>query len=170
MAGSLIRIGSATAGGSSATLSITGIDSTYNVYMVQVQNIVPASDDTIGWRITKGGAIQSDSNYDNVRQDMPTTASFQDNEAQNATGVTNADVESTGNGFFATFYLFNFANASEYSLGTFEHVAYVSTPQVFGGAGAFSHTVASASDGLSFYFNGGANIASGKLVLYGLKK
>ena len=60
--------------------------------------------------------------------------------------------------------------ALEKIFGTFEHVAYVSTPQVFGGAGAFSHTVASASDGLSFYFTNGANIASGELVLYGLKK
>ena len=170
MAGSLIKIGRVTAGGSSATLTITGIDSTYNVYMVHVKNIVPASDATIAWRITKGGSIQTDSNYDNARQDMPNTASFQDNEAQNATSVTNADIESTGDGFYANFYLFNFPNASEYSLGTFEHVAYVSTPQVFGGAGAFSHTVASASDGLSFYFTSGANIASGELVLYGLKK
>ncbi len=170
MAGSLVHIGSAVAGGSDATLTITGIDSTYNVYMVQVKNIVPASDDTIGWRVTKGGSIQSDSEYDNARQDMPTTASFQDNEAENADGVTNADIESTGDGFFATFYLFNFPNASEYSFGTFEHVAWVSSPQAFGGAGGFVHTVASASDGLSFYFTGGANISSGNLELYGLKK
>jgi len=170
MAGSLVHIGSAVASGSAATLPITGIDSTYNVYMVQVKNIVPASDDTIGWRVTKGGSIQSDSEYDNARQDMPTTASFQDNEAENADGVTNADIESTGDGFFATFYLFNFPNASEYSFGTFEHVAWVSSPQAFGGAGGFVHTVASASDGLSFYFTGGANISSGNLELYGLKK
>ena len=170
MAGSLVHIGSAVASGSAATLSITGIDSTYNVYMVQVKNIVPASDDTIGWRVTKSGSIQSDSEYDNARQDMPTTASFQDNEAQNADGVTNATIESTGDGFFATFYLFNFPNASEYSFGTFEHVAWVSTPQAFGGAGGFVHTVASASDGLSFYFTGGANVSSGNLELYGLKK
>ena len=62
MAGSLIKIGSVTAGGSSATLTITGIDSTYNVYMVHVKNIVPASDATIAWRITKSGSVQTDSN------------------------------------------------------------------------------------------------------------
>ena len=170
MAGSLVKIGSATAGGSDATLPITGIDSTYNVYMLVAKNIVPASDDTIGWRVTKGGSIQSDSEYDNARQDMPTHTSFQDNEAENADGVTNATIESTQDGFFATFYLFNFPNASEYSFGTFEHVAWVSTPQTFGGAGGFVHAVASASDGLSFYFTGGANISSGNLELYGLKK
>ena len=170
MAGSLIKIAETTVSSAVATVTLTGIDSTYNVYMVQVKNIVPASDDTIGWRITKGGSIQSDSEYDNARQDMPITAGFQDNEAQNADGVTNANIESTGDGFFATFYLFNFSNASEYSFGTFEHIAYVTTPQVFGGAGGFVHTVASASDGLSFYFTGGANVSSGNLELYGLKK
>ena len=39
MAGSLIKIGSVTAGGSSATLTITGIDSTYNVYMLSLIHI-----------------------------------------------------------------------------------------------------------------------------------
>lgn len=169
MAGSLVHIGSATAGGSSATLSITGIDTTYSVYMVQVRNLVPASDDTVGWRVTKSGSIQSGSDYDNARRDMPATATYQDNEAEDADGVTNADIESTGPGFFATFYLFNFPT-SEFSFGTFQHTAYVSTPQTFGGAGGFVHTVASASDGLSFYFTGGANISSGNLELYGLKK
>ena len=170
MAGSLVNIGSAVAGGSSATLTITGIDSTYNVYMLVVKNIVPASDDTIAWRVTKSGSVQSDSEYDNARRDMPTNAAQQDNTATNADGVTNATIESTGDGFFATFYLFNFPNSSEYSFGTFEHVAWVSTPQGFGGNGGFVHTVASASDGISFYFTGGANISSGNLELYGLKK
>ncbi len=168
--GSLIKIGTATASGSPSTLKITGIDTTYNVYMLVVKNLIPSSDDTIGWRVTKGGSIQSDSEYDNVRQDMPSAAGFQDNEEENATGVTNATVESTGDGFFATFYLFNFPNASEYSYGTFEHVTWVTTPQLFGGAGGFSHTVASASDGLSFYFTGGATFSSGEIVLYGLNK
>ena len=171
MAGSLIKIGNSVASGTPSVLTITGIDTTYDVYLVQVKGIIPSSDDTIAWRITKGGSIQTDSEYDNARKDMPTTASFQDNEAQNATSVTNAHIESTGNGFFATFYLFNFNNSSEYSYGTFEHVAWVSTPQAFGGAGGFVHTVASASDGLSFFFTGGATINNGaELVLYGLKK
>ena len=170
MAGSLVKIGTVTASGSPSVLTITGIDSTYNVHVLHVKDLVPSSDDTIGWRITKSGTVQTDSEYDNARKDMPTNASFQDNEAQNASSVTNADIESTGSGFFATFHLFNFANASEHSFGTHEHVAWVSTPQAFGGAGGFAHTVESASDGISFYFTGGATFSSGELVLYGLKK
>ena len=100
MAGSLIEIDREVASSTPSVLTVTGIDTTYNVYLVQVKGIVPSSDDTIAWRITKGGSIQTDSEYDNARKDMPATASFQDNEAQNATSVTNADIESTGNGFF----------------------------------------------------------------------
>ena len=170
MAGSLVHIGSAVASGSAATLSITGIDSTYNVYMVQVKNIVPASDDTIGWRITKGGSIQSDSEYDNARQDMPITAGFQDNEAQNADGVTNANIESTGDGFFATFYLFNFSNASEYSFATFEAATSDTTIDFRGNQGGGVHTVASASDGINVFLSTGGNIDSGEFKLYGLRK
>ena len=171
MAGSLIKINEQVASSTPSVLTVTGIDTTYNVYLVQVRGIVPSSDDTIAWRITKGGSIQTDSEYDNARKDMPTTASFQDNEAQNATSVTNADIESTGNGFFANFYLFNFANTGEFSFATFETASFVTTPQLFGGNGGFVHTVASASDGLSFFFTGGATIKNGaELVLYGLKK
>ena len=36
MAGSLVHIGSQVAGGSDATFTITCIDSTYDVYLVQV--------------------------------------------------------------------------------------------------------------------------------------
>ena len=103
MAGSLIKVNTATVSGTPSTLKVTGIDSTYDVYVLVAKNLIPSSDDTIGWRVTKGESIQSDSEYDNARQDMPSAASYQDNEAQNADGVTNAYIESTGNGFFATF-------------------------------------------------------------------
>ena len=82
MAGSLIKINEQVASSTPSVLTVTGIDTTYNVYLVQVKGIIPSSDDTIAWRITKGGSIQTDSEYDNARKDMPTTASFQDNEAQ----------------------------------------------------------------------------------------
>tara|TARA_R110002020_G_scaffold46300_1_gene131822 strand:- start:150 stop:665 length:516 start_codon:yes stop_codon:yes gene_type:complete len=171
MAGSLIKVNNSVASGTPSVLTITGINTTYNVYLVIVKDLIPSSDDTIAWRITKGGSVQSDSEYDNARKDMPTLASFQNNSAVNQTSVTNAGIESTGNGFFANFYLFNFANTGEFSFGTFETVSTVSTPQTFGGNGGFVHTVASASDGLSFFFTGGATFNNGaELVLYGLKK
>jgi hypothetical protein len=169
MAGALVKIGTQSFQSGDATLKITGINTDYNVYIVQARGLTPNGDDTIGWRVTKSGTIQTDSTYENARKDMPMNANFQNNSAVSASGATNAEVESTGPGFFATFTLFNFP-VSEYSFGTYDHVTYASTPQGFGGAGGFVHKVASASDGISFYFTGGATFTAGELVLYGLKK
>ena len=169
MAGSLIKINQTIASSNPSTLTVTGITSDYNVYMVEVVNLVPNASGRVEWRITKGGSIQSDSEYDNARQDMPTTAGFQDNENVNDDKVTNATVDASGS-WNAKFYLFNFTSASEFSYGTFEHTAYVDTPQTFGGAGGFVHTVASASDGLSFHWGDSRTFNSGELHLYGLKK
>ena len=162
----LVQVNKTVASGTPATIQVTGINSD-DVYLVTTRGLIPSSDDTIAWRITKSGTIQTDSEYDNARKDMPTSASFQDNEAQNATSVTNATIESTGNGFNGLFYLYNFNNSSEFSFASFENVSWVSTPQAFGGNGGFVHTVASASDGLSFFFTGGATFNNGaEIVLY----
>ena len=163
----LVQVATNTVSGTSTNAVDLIGTTTDDVYLVQVKGIIPSSDDTIAWRITKGGSIQTDSEYDNARKDMPTAASFQDNEAQNATSVTNATIESTGNGFNGLFYLYNFNNSSEFSFASFENVSWVSTPQAFGGNGGFVHTVASASDGLSFFFTGGATFNNGaEIVLY----
>tara|TARA_R110002020_G_scaffold336366_1_gene551565 strand:+ start:473 stop:982 length:510 start_codon:yes stop_codon:yes gene_type:complete len=169
MSGSLIKINQDIASSNPSTLTVTGITSDYNVYMVDVVNLVPNAAGRVEWRITKGGSIQTDSEYDNARKDMPTTSSFQVNENVNDDKVTNATVDNGGS-FSAKFYLFNFANTGEYSCGTFETVSYVDTPQVFGGNGGFVHTVASASDGLSFHWGDSRTFSSGELHLYGLKK
>ena len=66
MAGSLIKVNTATVSGTPSTLKVTGIDSTYDVYVLVAKNLIPSSDDTIGWRVTKGESIQSDSEYDNA--------------------------------------------------------------------------------------------------------
>lgn len=167
MSGSLIKINQAIASGNPSTLTVTGITSDYDIYMVDVVNLVPNASGRVEWRITKGGSIQDDSEYDNARKDMPTNASFQDNENTDDSKVTNATVDSSGS-WNAKFYLFNFTDGSEYSFGTFEHTAYVDSPQVFGGAGAFTHTVESASDGLSFHWGDSRTFTSGELHLYGL--
>ena len=47
---------------------------------------------------------------------------------------------------------------------------WASTPQLFGEAGGGVHKVASASDGISFFWESGATFSSGQMTLYGLKK
>jgi len=61
------------------------------------------------------------------------------------------------------YYLFNFANSSEFSFVTIESTHFQSTV----------HTVASASDGVFISFDNfasGSTIETGKFTLYGLKK
>ena len=62
-------------------------------------------------------------------------------------------------------HLYNFNSSSEYSSGITEDTNGNSTYDLKGQQGGFVHTVASASDGLSFYMSSG-NIASGTLTLY----
>ena len=66
-------------------------------------------------------------------------------------------------------YLFNFPNANEYSFITQETTQISSSGLFRGRQGGAVHTVASASDGMEFKMASG-NIASGRFVLYGLRK
>ena len=166
---SLIYLASSSAS-SSSTLSVSHSLADYDVACVIVNNLVPSTDASIRWRVTQSGTPDTTSNYQNARRDMPAGAAFQNNEAENADYVENATVESSSNlGFNAVFWLYNFANASEYSYANWQHATWASSPQAFGGYGGFIHAEVAASDGLSFYYSTG-NIASGELTLYGVSK
>ena len=185
MAGSLVKVDEFTisspvasvilGGGSSgsSTLNVS-IDSTYDVYKVQVSNVKVNTDDALSMRVTKGGTAQDDANYDDAKKYLKSGSGFGNISNTNATQVDfTATIDSgisasNGNGVA---YLFNFANASEYSFVTIEstHFQY-NDNEGRGFAGGFAHTVASASDGILFKTNGGNNITSGNFTLYGLKK
>ena len=65
MAGSLILVDSETAS-SSASISLTGIDSTYDVYQVVISNLECATDvQDVFLRFTVSGSADSSSNYEN---------------------------------------------------------------------------------------------------------
>lgn len=170
MSGSLIKIATETASGNPTTMKVTGIDSTYDVYAVYFKNVVPSADERLGVRVTKGTSIQSDSTYNNARSGMPISGNFQDNEDVGDTKWLLGTAESTGDGAFGLFHLFNFNNSSEYSFITLETQMWASTPQLFGEAGGGVHKVASASDGISFFWESGATFSSGQMTLYGFKK
>ena len=172
MAGSLKKISKVTASGSPSVLTIQGIDSTYNVYIVHYKDIVPNSDERLGLRVTKGGTPQDDSNYDNARKGLLAHGAFQENSDVDDSKILLGTVESTAttSGAFGTLYLYNFNNSSEYSFINFESMMHASTPSAFADVGGGVHTVASASDGVSFFFESGATFTSGEMILYGLVK
>ena len=173
MAGSLILIQETTLSTPTATVVLTGIDSTFDVYKVSVSNVQPVTDNkNLQLRVTKSGTAQSDSEYDSAGKNLQTSGSFGNSSGSNATSVTFAfslgnQTNETAN---AILYLFNFANA-EYSFITSESNFLNGTPSLVGFQGGHVHTVASASDGVSFEMESSVNINTGaSFKLYGLVK
>ena len=188
MAGSLIKVDEFTISSAVASVTLGGgssgssglnasIDSTYDVYQLIISNAVPATNgQSLRMRVTKGGSVQSDSNYDEANKGIRSDQySWNDQHSTDQTywnkigawSTSNASTEAGASGN-AIVYLFNFANASEYSFITVEGVGKWSSGLI-GIQGGGTHTVESASDGVNLFFSTG-NIASGKFSLYGLKK
>ena len=171
MAGSLIKIDEEIVSSAVASVTLTGIDSTYDVFQVVASNIVPASDSqAIRIRVGTSGTPDSDSEYDMAYKVFESTGSFGNHAEVNQTswrGVTYGT--GTGEAGNLIIYCFNFSNASEYSFITQEEVTYTNTPHLASFTGGAVHTVAEANDSISFHFASG-NIASGTFTLYGLKK
>ena len=174
MAGSLIKIAETTVSSAVASVTLTGIDSTYDVYMCKMNNVVADSDGRqLLFRVTASGTAQTTSNYDQALKGFRTDTSFsnQGNTNQNAwLSGTFSSGNGTGEEDDGIFYLFNFNNASEYSFATFETVKVQGSPFLAGEQGGGVYTVTEAHDGVNFSFEGGYNISSGKFSLYGLKK
>ncbi len=174
MSGSLVLIDSETVTSSTATVELTGIDSTYNVYQVVISNVTVDTDDALSMRVTKGGTAQTDSEYDDAKKYLKSDASSADISNTNATQVDiTATIDSgvsgaNGNGIY---YLFNFTNASEYSFVSIDSVHFQYNDDCARGfVGGFVHTVSSASDGVQIKTNGGNNMESGEFKLYGIVK
>jgi hypothetical protein len=172
MAGSLIKIDEEIVTSAVASVTLTGIDSTYDVYMVRVNNWIPTTDNVLPYaRVTVGGTPDTTSNYDKAFKVLKSDTTF-----QNVSFVNDDDVHfnifsgnDTGENTNAVLYLFNFNNASEYSFATVEFSGSNSAGNNHGAQGGFVHTVAQACDGIQFYFSSG-NISAGTFTLYGLKK
>ena len=174
MAGSLVHIGSAVASGSAATLSITGIDSTYNVYMVKGFGIENTTDlEDLRGRVTTSGTPDSDSQYDHAFKLFKASGSFADESNTNQDhwrlidGLGNATNEQAE----FIMYLFNFNNSSEYSFFTFDS-SYIhgSSGVLMGYEGGGVHTVAETNDGISFHLENSDNFSAGTFTLYGFSK
>jgi len=174
MAGSLVLIKKITLDSAAASAVLTGIDSTYNVYMVRFSNMQPVTDNkNMVFHITKSGSADTTSNYDHGFETLKANTSFGTSTGTGASSATFAwsQGNNTGEKANGILYLFNFPNASEYSFVTVESNWLDVTPNFLGAMGGLVHTVASASDGVSFTMESGVNIEAGaEFALYGLKK
>jgi len=185
MAGSLVLVDEYTVSGTPAAITIGGgssgsstynyaIDSTYNVYMLIITGLTVSADDAPLMRVTKSGTAQDDSEYDFARRYMKADTSFATYGTDGATSVDcMATIESddAAGGGYGIFYLFNFP-AAGYSHVTYDDVHYqAGNDTVYSFAGGFTHTVASASDGLRIGVNNhasGSTLTGGNFKLYGI--
>ena len=172
MAGSLIKINEAIVTSATPSVTLTGIDSTYDVYMVKVNNVQYDTDGVdLDVRVTVSGTNDSTANYDSAFKLLKTDTAFSNLSYTNQTEFflegsgSNVDTEPTN----AILYLFNFNNSSEYCFGTVETTQLNSLSVLSGLQGGFVHTVAQSCDGLYFFPDSG-NIDNGKFTLFGLKK
>ena len=169
---SLIKIAETTVSSAVSSVTLTGIDSTYDVYMVRTNNVTFDTDNVdFAVRVTTGGIAQTDANYDRATK-LLRTASFINIGTTNSTnfeiegGGGNAANEQSNN----IFYCFNFNNASEYSFCTVETSQVNLNSQLGGQQGGFVKTTAEANDGLHFFVSSGNIDTGSSFVLYGLAK
>jgi len=174
MAGSLVLVQETTVSSAVSSVTITGIDSTFDVYMLSFVNIFASADDDLQIRVTTSGTADSDSEYDTQSKDLKTSGAFGNTAGTNQTQWDfSAGIGTSGtNSNNGVMYLFNFNNASEYSLVTMENATtrQDSSDELFGFQGGGVHSVTEANDGVHFFLPGGNNIAGGTFKLYGIKK
>ena len=174
MAGSLIKINEAIVTSATPSVTLTGIDSTYDVYMVRYNNVRPTTDDKdLFCRVTVGGTADSSAEYDYAYKQLRADTTFQNTSYTNQTSwrlefaIGNIAGQEMAN---AVMYLFNFNNASEYSFMTLEGSNRLQGQNLLAETGGGVQTESQACDGLEFFWEASSTFAEGQFVLYGLKK
>ena len=166
MAGKLIQVDTETVTSAVASVTLTGIDSD-DVYMLTISGAVPTSPSDGKIRVTKGGTPQSDSEYDLAFKGLRTDTTFTNLSSTNEADIRYiggwSTVSTSSVGGNAIVYLYNFNSSSEYSFLTSETVTMWSGGTL-GTQGGGVHTVASASDGIQFFY--ASNLTAGTFTLY----
>ena len=172
MPGSLVLIDSETVSSTTASVSLTGIDSTYNVFMVRYNNVTIDTDTKqLQFRYRNSSGDVTSANYDKARKIFYANASFLNSSGTDATQFNTVSIgTSTQEQANGLLYLFNFNNSSEYSFHTEEGSSLDYQPTLAGIQGGGVLTVAEAHTGITFFVQSSNNLESGEFKLYGLKK
>ena len=171
MAGSLIKLQESTASGSSA-ITLTGITSTYKIYLVTYSNVSGSEDNKyLNMRSTVGGSADDSSTYDWAGRVAITSGSFANhygtsqNHMRISDGTVGTGTAECGKG---TIYIFNASNSSEFTTYSSECSSRNASGVLSGTTSAFVHKEAQATDGVSFFASSG-NLATGTFNLYAIK-
>jgi hypothetical protein len=162
----LVQVDTETVTSAVASVTLTGIDSD-DVYMLTISGAVPTSSSDGKIRVTKGGTAQSDSEYDWAFKGLRTDTTFSNLSSTNEADIRYiggwSTVSTSSVGGNAIVYLYNFNSSSEYSFVTSE-LTTMWSGGLLGAQGGGVHTVASASDGIQFFYS--SNLTSGTFTLY----
>ena len=171
MAGSLILVDSETASNSSS-ITLTGMNSTYDVYMVTINKVFPVNDNVyLKTRFTESGTANTTSNYDSAYKNMYSSGTSNSGYTNQSSFYMNNNYIGTGTQeqLNAVCYIFNSQNSGEYTFLTQETISRGHTYSLWGNQGGGVFTVSSTVDGINFFMDSG-DISSGEFKLYGLKK
>ena len=174
MAGSLIKIDEEIVSSAVASVTLGGAnwDSSYDVYMVKVNNLECDTDTkSVNFRYLDSSYSTINTSYYVAFKTLRTDTTF-GNDYGGLTYAPFTDLYTgTGTGEQANgiLYLFNSNNASEYSFYT-QEISYLSNLGVLkGNQGGGVQQSAQVTTGVQFFMSGG-NIDNGKFQLFGLKK
>ena len=173
MAGSLIKIDEEIVTSAVSSVTLSGIDSTYDVYKIVIKGWKSASNNVeCRARVTEGGTPNGNASYDRAGKGLYTTTSFFNRGDTNQNDfrfeyLGTADSQAQSN---MVLYLFNFASTTEYAFITYEisNLDYNGALVGTQGGQVFTET-GTARDGIDFGMSSG-NTTAGTFTLYGLKK
>ena len=173
MSGTVVKIAENTVSTAVSSVTLTGMDSTYDTYMVTYRNMQGSVNEKYPqFRFTESGTANETNNYDYAFKKLKTYSDFA------AEGGTNVNLcyltreklgdqtEETANGHM---YIFNASNSGEYTTATLENSNRDAGGNLMSATGGLGFTGASAVDGIYFFIDA-SNIVSGEFVLYGIRK
>ena len=171
MSGSLVLLQETTITSITASVTLTGISDSFNVYQVIINDCVGENETNFNMRVTTSVTAQSDSNYDTASIVFKSFSGFgtttDENEAQfKINSAVGSDSNESTNHII---YLFNFPNSSEFSFYTNESIKLNASGQAEAFMGGGMKTTAEANDGVNFFFSSG-DIETGSFQLFALVK
>lgn len=156
----------------SATLTVTGLDSTYDTYAIAISDVIPSNDiERVNLRLGTSGGIEAGNSYSFHRQStLASAVTYAAISSQTGTafGATNEGGTTAGEGCGALLFLHTPGDASSVPLITGTNVSHNHNSIFQGGSviGGFNTVIA--VDRVQILMSSG-NIASGRLTVWGIK-
>lgn len=170
MSGSLVRVAENNVTSAVSSVTLTGIDDTFNVYKLIMSGVLPDTDAiSMKLRFTVSGTPDTSSNYDRAFVNLRADTVFGDIQDTNEDHINIGSIGTAGNEIMnGIFYLYNFSDSGEFSFCSLEASIRNDGSNLRGFQGGAILTENQATDGVNFTSTSG-NISSGRFVLYGIR-